>query len=90
MLRIDQFLFFLVAQCFDCLFSVHCLIECRTLFNINNFFGFVNAGISGATPFQVLSESRFHASGAACVVASIFAEEHIDVVRHQRSICRYA
>jgi len=61
---------------------VHGFFKGGKFFGVYDFFGFVDACVSGSESSHVLFKAVFYVSGAACVVGSVFALQHIDVVGH--------
>lgn len=82
--------FLIVTEWFDLAFSFHSVSEAFELLYVHYLFGFVQFCVFGSFASFVLFDSMFYVCSVSSVIASIFAEEDVDIVCHQSSTHVYS
>ena len=89
LLAINQSSFLFVAQRFDFSFSLHSLTAAVELLQVYHLLSFTHSCISRALTLFVLLNPVFQILGVSSVVATIFAEKDVNIVRHPLSTHSY-
>jgi hypothetical protein len=71
-----------VAELFDFSFSLHRVASAEKSFCVNQLLRFVGFGVSCAVAVLVQAGSRLQVFGVACVVATVTAQQNVNVKRH--------
>lgn len=77
-----------MVQPFDLPFSPDRLYTTVESLHVDQFLWLVCSRVPGTSSSQVLIEARPNVSSVPCVVAAVFAENYVDVVRHRLSDSR--
>ena len=76
-----------MCQSFDFSLPNHRGSLCPVPLNVDDMFWFVHLRVFGSSPFQMLGEPMVWVVGVTCIVASVLAEDNVDVIRALFSHC---
>ena len=74
-----------MAERFDLSFSLHSLATTVELLHVHYLLKLMYLRILGALTLSMPFNSPFHVLGVSSVIATIFAEKDVDIVRHPSS-----